>query len=64
MSPKEHYKVGDALRANRIAVEARDIDRPRYGEGSGRHRIQFTKLRNSAYCVIEMPLKLTSMKKT
>ena len=54
---KVHYEPGDALKADRIAVQARDIDRIRVVEGSGKHRIQFTRLRNSAFCVIEVPLK-------
>lgn len=54
----EYKQFGDALRADRIAVEARDIDKVRYGVGSASHRIQFTKLRDSAYCVIELPLKV------
>lgn len=53
----EYHKLGDALVADRIAVQARDIDKPRYGEGTHSHKIQFTKLRGSAYCVIELPLK-------
>lgn len=53
----EYYKLGDALMADRIAVRARDIDRPRYGQGSHRHKILSTTLRGSAYCVIELPLK-------
>ena len=52
-----YYKLGDELSADRIAVQARDIDKARYGTGSSSHKIQFTKLRGSAYCVIEMPLK-------
>lgn len=55
---KEYYELGDALKADRIAVQARDIADIRYVEGgSHRHGIQFTKLRGSAYCVIELPLK-------
>ena len=54
---KVHYELGDALKADRIAVKARDIDKIRLVEGSHRHRIQFTTLRGSAYCVIEIPLK-------
>lgn len=64
MPSQEHYEIGDTLRGERIAVEARDIDPIRYGEGSSSHRIQFTKLRRSAYCVIEMPLKSLVAKKT
>lgn len=52
-----HYELGDALRSDRIAVEARDIDDVRIRKGSHRHRIQFMKLRGSAYCVIEVPLR-------
>jgi hypothetical protein len=57
MPSHEHHKVGDALRAERIAVQARAIDRPRVVEGSGRDKIQRTTLRGSAYCVIQIPLK-------
>jgi len=53
----EYYNLGDALVAERIAVQARDIDKVRVGKGTHPHRIQFTKLRGSAYCVIELPLK-------
>ena len=48
---KTHYELGDALNADRIAVQARSIDKLRYGEGSHRHKIQFTTLRGSAFCV-------------
>ena len=54
---KVYYERGDALSAERIAVEARDIDRIRLIEGSGKHRVQSTRLRNSVFCVIEVPLK-------
>ena len=63
---KVPYKVykerGDALSAERIAVRARDIDKVRYGEGSHRHRIQFTKLGGSAFCVVEEPLEAVKEK--
>ena len=55
--PKILYDCGDALKGHRIAVEARDIAPPRVVSGSGPHRIQQTKLRVSAFCVIEMPMK-------
>ncbi len=54
---KVHYELGDALKAERIAVQARDIDEVRYGKGTHAHKIQSTKLRGSAFCVIEVPLK-------
>jgi len=59
-----HYELGDALSADRIAVQARDIDNPRVGEGSHRHRIQSTTLRGSAFCVIELPLRAVREKAT
>ncbi|MBA7532498.1 hypothetical protein ES705_24724 [subsurface metagenome] len=51
------YEVGDALLAERIAVRARRIDIGPVVRGSSRHRIQTGKLRRSAYCVIEKPLR-------
>ena len=63
MPSQEHYEIGDALRGERIAVQALDIDNVRVAKGSHRHKIQFTKLKRSAYCVIEMPLKSLAMKK-
>jgi len=61
---KVYYERGDALSAERIAVQARDIDRMRLIEGSSKHRIESTKLRNSAFCVIEVPLKSVREKTT
>jgi hypothetical protein len=61
----EYTELDDALKAERIAVQALDIDPVRYGAGVyGKHKIQFTKLRRSAYCVIELPLKAVPQKKT
>ena len=54
---KVHYELDDALKAERIAVQARDIDKVRYGKGTHAHKIQSTTLRGSAFCVIEVPLK-------
>ncbi len=54
---KVHYELDDALKAERIAVQARDIDKVRYGEGTHAHKIQSTTLRGSAFCVMEVPLK-------
>jgi len=59
-----HCELGDALSADRIAVRARDIDNPRVGEGSHRHKIQSTTLRGSAFCVIEVPLRSVGGKAT
>jgi hypothetical protein len=52
-----HYNQGDALKAERIAVEARDIGPIMVRKGSHTHNIQSTKLRDSAFCVIEVPLR-------
>jgi len=60
---KTYVEPGSALRGNVISAQARDVDPIRYGQGSGSHRIQFTKLRNSAFCVIDMPMKWVSNKK-
>jgi len=45
MPSQEYDGVGDALRAEKITVQARTIDRPRVVEGSGRDKIQKTTLR-------------------
>jgi hypothetical protein len=55
-----YYKEGDALRAERIAVQARRIDKGPVVRGSSRHNIQTAKLRDLAYCVIEKPLRAIS----
>jgi hypothetical protein len=51
------FDKGDALRGDRVAINARRIDQPHVVEGSGRHRTQATIARDNVYCVIEMPLK-------
>ncbi len=55
-----HYKKGDELQAERIAVQARRIDKGPVVQGSSSHRIQTAKLRGSAYCVIERPLRTST----
>jgi hypothetical protein len=51
-----HKEVGDALLAERIAVQARTINMGSVTQGSSKHKILTAKLRGSAYCVIEKPL--------
>jgi len=63
MPSQELNNIGDALRAERISVQARDIDKRRIVKGSGRDKIQKTTLRGSAYCVIDMPMKWILEKK-
>ena len=51
-----HDKVGDALRADRIAVRAKQIRKGKLQHGSHRHRIQTRILEGDAFCAIEVPL--------
>ena len=54
---------GDALRGDRIAVEARSISKVTYGKRTHRHQGQFATLRDNAFCIIEIPLKAVLDKK-
>lgn len=56
-SPCDHTEIGDALRGEKIAVEAHNIEQVRYGHGLGKHKKQFTTLKRDAYAVIEKRLK-------
>ncbi len=60
----EYSNQGDALRVNRIAVEARSISPVTVRKMSGGHKGQFATLRNNAYCVIDIPLKWILEKKS
>lgn len=59
-----YCNLGDALRADKIAVEARSINRVTYSKRTHRHQGQFATLRDNAYCVIEIPLRSVLDKKT
>lgn len=59
----EYRNPGDALRGDRIAVSARKIDAVTVMQRTHRHREQFTILRDDAYCVIDIPLKIVTNKK-
>jgi len=59
----EYRNPGDILRGDRIAVSARRIDPVTVMPRTHKHRGQFTTLRDSAYCVIEIPLKIVANKK-
>lgn len=59
----EHVNKGDALRADRIAASARDISDIRVVNRTGAHKGQSTILKDNAYCVIEVPLKIITNKK-
>ena len=58
-----YRNAGDALRADRIAVEARSISKVTYRKRTHRHQGQFAALRDNAFCVIEIPLKSVLDKK-
>lgn len=51
------FERGDALRGDRIAINARRLSRPRVIARSGRHEAQETIAWDNVYCVIEMPLR-------
>lgn len=51
------YKIGDELLGKRIAARAREVTRLRLIQLSGPHKGTALKLKGSAYCVIEVPLK-------
>ena len=51
-----HDKLGDALRADKIAVKAGKIREGELQHGSSRHRIQTRILEDEVYCVIQVPL--------
>jgi len=53
----EYVNIGDALRGEKIAVEASEIDIHTVAKRSSRHRGQFGTLRNNAFCVIEQPMR-------
>jgi len=53
----EYRSLGDALRGDRIAVQARSIDRVTVIKRTHRHRGQRATLRDNAFCIIEVPLK-------
>ncbi len=59
----EYRNPGDALRGDRIAVSARSIAPVVVTTRTHAHKGQFTTLRDNAYCVIEIPLRIVSNKK-
>ena len=59
----EYRNPGDALRGDKIAVQARRIDTVRITKRTHRHQGQFATLRDNAYCVIEIPLQVVLDKK-
>lgn len=59
----EYRNLGDELRGDRIAVSARSISQVTVTNRTHAHKGQSATLRDNAYCVIEMPLKVVTNKK-
>jgi hypothetical protein len=59
----EYRDPGDSLRGDKIAVSARNISPITVMKRTSSHKGQFTTLRDNAYCVIEVPLKMVMNKK-
>ena len=56
------FNAGDALRGERIAINARRLSGPRLVNQSGRHRASSITARDNVYCVIEKPLSVRPKK--
>ncbi len=52
-----YYSIGDSLRGERIAVQARKVTNQKLIQLSGRHKGTSLTLKYSVFCVIEAPLK-------
>jgi hypothetical protein len=59
----EYRNLGDALRGDKIAVSARRIEAVTMMKRTHAHKGQFATLRDNAYCVIEIQLKILINKK-
>ena len=53
-----YFNKEDALRGDRVAINARRLSRPLVIAMSGRHEAQAIVARDNVYCVIEQPLKV------
>ena len=52
------FNAGDALRGERIAINARRLSNPQLVNQSGRHKASSITARDNVYCVIEKPLSV------
>lgn len=52
------FGIGDALRGDRVAINARRISDPQVINQSGEHRSRAVIARDNVFCVIEMPLSV------
>ena len=57
MGDGEHYNLGAALKAHRIAFSTRKFAELKVTQASGAHRGTTGTLVNNSYCVIETPLR-------
>ena len=55
--PTTLFEKGDAVRGERLAMDARRLSKISRVNQSGRHKAQYITAHDSAFCVIEMPLK-------
>ena len=51
------FDVGDALRGDRIVINARKLSRPQVIAASGQHRASEIVASNRVYCVIDKLLR-------
>lgn len=51
------FDVGDAIRGDRVAINARRLSRIQVIARSGRHEAQAITARDNVHCVIELPLR-------
>ena len=49
--------VGDTLRGDRVAINARRLSKPQVIAASARHSASEIVARDNVFCVIEMPLR-------
>ena len=56
---KSYREHGDALEADKVIAQARNIGRIIVTPGSSTHRIQEVSLRENVLCVIDKPFHLT-----
>jgi hypothetical protein len=59
----DYTGAGDALRAEKVTAKARAISKPRIIMLSGSHQGQLVTLRDSVYCVIDIPLRAIQHKR-
>ncbi len=52
------FEAGDALRGDRVAIDARRLSNPKTINQSGRHKANAITASDNVYCVVEMPLRV------